>query len=48
MNHAQILDSLIREIDALQSSPFRPIVRAIRPRVRVRWISKFISLLVRP
>lgn len=30
MNHAEILDGLIREIDALQSHPFRHIARIAR------------------
>lgn len=30
MNRAEILDSLIREIDALQSNPFRHLARIAR------------------
>lgn len=54
MNHAQILDDLIREIDALQSCPMRAIARNIQiqsalARSTVKaWIDQFVSLLVQP
>lgn len=52
MNHAEILDSLIREIDAIQARPMRAIARNIKvqtgpARSTVRsWIGQFVNLLV--
>lgn len=51
MNHAQILDDLIREIDALQSQQLRRVSRTVARQLPARstirsWIDQFVSLLV--